>query len=112
MLNATYWLVVIFLLLTIIALLHRKTLREKYAVVWFFMGFLLILGALNPAIMNKVSQILGFQFLSNFVLFIFGILNLLISMQLSLYLSKAENEIRTLAEEVALLNSKVDKPNN
>jgi hypothetical protein len=112
MLNATFWIVVVFLLFTIIELLHRKALREKYAIVWLLMGLGLILGSLSPKLMNKVSQVLGFQYLSNFVLFLFGILNLLIAMQLSLYLSKAENQIQTLAEEVALLNSKVDKPNS
>jgi hypothetical protein len=105
MLNATYWIVVVVLLLSIVQLLHRKALREKYAVVWLLMGLALIFGAISPDFMNVISQQLGFQYLSNFVLFIFGILNLLISMQLSLNLSKTEGQIQTLAEEVALLNS-------
>ncbi len=108
MLNLTFWFVVIFLLIAIFELLRRKVLREKYAVVWLGLGALLILGALLPEKVNQLSRLLGFQYLSNFVLFIFIILNIFISMQLSLSIGKAENQIQTLAEEVAILKSKLN----
>ena len=79
MLNATYWVVVLALLISIVELLRRKVLREKYAVVWLGLAFLLILGANFPERVNHLSRALGFQYLSNFVLFIFMILNLFIS---------------------------------
>jgi hypothetical protein len=70
------------------------------------MAVALICGALFPNLVNQFSRLLGFQFLSNFVLFIFGIINLFIAMQLSLSIGKAENQIQTLAEEIALLKLK------
>jgi hypothetical protein len=109
MLNTTYWVVVIALLLSIIELLRRKVLREKYAVVWLGIAFLLILGSNFPERVNHLSRALGFQYLSNFVLFIFMILNLFISMQLSLSVGKAENQVQTLAEEISVLRAKFDQ---
>jgi len=107
MLNTTFWIVVIFFLIYIVELLRRKALREKYAVVWLVMGFAFIFGAVFPKVVNNISNFLGFQILSNFILFFFGLINFLIAMQLSLSIGKAENQIQTLAEELALLKLKM-----
>ncbi len=109
MLNATYWVVVVLLLGSIIELLRRKFLREKYAIVWLAMAVSLLAAAIFPENVNKLSSLLGFQYLSNFVLFFLSIINLFIAMQLSLSIGKSENQIQTLAEELALLKSKFDK---
>ncbi len=108
MLNLTFWLTLLFLLISIIELLRRKVLREKYAIVWLVLGLTLIFGASFPGIVNTVSQKLGFQYLSNFVLFIFSIVNLLIAMQLSLSLGKSETQIQNLTEELALTKLEID----
>jgi hypothetical protein len=108
-LNATYWVVVVLLLGSIIELLRRKFLREKYAIVWLAMAVALLAAAIFPENVNKLSSLLGFQYLSNFVLFFLSIINLFIAMQLSLSIGKSENQIQTLAEELALLKSKFDK---
>lgn len=107
MLNATYWIVVFLLLGSIVELLRRKVLREKYAVVWLTLASLLMLGAIFPKYVNKLSYLLGFQFLSNFVLFFLIVINLFILMQLSLSVSKAEDQLQTLAEEIGIINEKL-----
>jgi hypothetical protein len=106
-LNLTFWFVVVILIVAIIELLRRRVIREKYAIVWLVTALLLVSGALFPNLVNQISRNLGFQYLSNFVLFLFAILNLLIAMQLSLSLGKVENQAQTLAEEIALINEKL-----
>ena len=73
------------------------------------MALTIMIGAIFPSAVNDLSKQLGFQFLSNFVLFFFGITNFLISMQLSISIGKAENQIQTLAEEIAILKQKIDE---
>lgn len=73
------------------------------------MALIIVAGSLFPNIVNEISKKLGFQYLSNFVLFFFAIINMLIAMQLSLSIGKAENQIQNLAEEIALLNQKINK---
>jgi hypothetical protein len=73
------------------------------------MAVSLLAAAIFPENVNKLSSLLGFQYLSNFVLFFLSIINLFIAMQLSLSIGKSENQIQTLAEELALLKSKFDK---
>ncbi len=86
-------------------MLRRQVLREKYAIVWLTLAILVIVGTLNPNFLNNVSNLLGFQVFSNFILLMFGLVNLLIIMQLSISISKSENQIQSLAEELALLKS-------
>ena len=111
MLTTTYWLVDLLLLFSIFELLRRKVLKEKYAVVWLGLALILILGAIFPEKVNQLSLQLGFQYLSNFVLFFLIVINLFIAMQLSLSVGKVENQIQSLAEEIAILKSKVDSGN-
>ena len=109
MLQITYWVIVGLILFAIIELLRRKVLREKFAIVWLVTGLTFILGAIFPNVVNQISKLLGFQILSNFILFVLGVINLFISMQLSLSAGKAENQIQTLAEEIAILKQKIDE---
>lgn len=102
-----FWIALSLILFSIFELLRRKFISEKYAIVWIALGFMLILGAVLPDQVNKISQFLGFQVLSNFVLFIFALVNLFIIMQLSFGLGKTESQIQTLAEELALLKSTI-----
>lgn len=106
--NSTFWLIVVLLLGSILELLRRKVLREKFAMVWLSVAIAVIVGAVFPDLVNEVSRNLGFQYLSNFVLFIFGLINFLIAMQLSLAISKSELQIQTLAEEIAIINAKIE----
>lgn len=107
MLNAFFWITVVIVISAIIEMVRRKTIREKYAFVWLTIAFLISLGAIFPNYVNKLSIFLGFQYLSNFVLFFFSIINLLLIMQLTLALGKNEQQSQTLAEEIALINQKI-----
>lgn len=70
-------------------------------------GFDFNFWSLFPSFVNEISKLLGFQVLSNFILFVFALINLLILMQLTLSVGKSENQIQTLAEEIALLKSEL-----
>jgi len=102
------WLLIGLTLAVIFELLRRKVVREKYAVVWLFFALLVILGAIFPGQLNRISQLLGFQVLSNFVLVCFGITTLFIVMQLSLALGKVEDQNQTLAEEIAIIKNRIE----
>lgn len=67
--SLTYWIIVGFLIFLIFEMLRRKILLEKYAMVWLGIGALIILGSFFPGFVNRFSQVLGFQVLSNFILF-------------------------------------------
>jgi len=109
MLNTFFWITVVIVIVSIFEMIRRKAIREKYAFVWLLIASLIALGAIFPNFVNRLSLFLGFQYLSNFVLFFFSIINLLLIMQLTLSLGKNEQKSQTLAEEIALINGKLDK---
>ena len=110
-LRITIGIVVILVLLIIFEMLRRQVLREKYAIIWLTTALVTIVASLFPYEVNRLSRILGFQTLSNFILLIIGIVNLLVLMHLSLVMGKTEDQVQTLAEEVALLKDKNNFPN-
>lgn len=110
-LRITIGFVTIAVLLIIFEMLRRKVLREKYAIIWLMTALVTIVASLFPYEVNRISRILGFQTLSNFIFLILGLVNLLVLMHLSLVVGKTEDQVQTLAEEVALLKDKNESPN-
>lgn len=92
----------------VLEMLRRKTLREKYAVLWLIVGTAsLILGGF-PRLLEASSDALGVEVPSN-LLFAIGLVFLVgVCLHLSWELSKVEDETRILAEEVALLRAAVE----
>lgn len=82
-----------------------RALREKYAILWLLIGLLILLLGLFPGVLGSVSQMLGIALPSNLFFALSIILLLGVSLHLSWELSQAEDEIRRLAEESALLRN-------
>ncbi|CAM2979029.1 DUF2304 domain-containing protein [Actinomyces slackii] len=95
-------------MILIVALLRSGRLREKYAALWVVIGLTITLLAAVPQLLGMAAALLGFEVPSNllFVLAIFLLLG--VTLHLSMEISRLEDETRTLAEEVALLNLVVD----
>lgn len=89
-------------------LLRRGVLREKYAVLWLFTAAALVIMALFPQLVVVLAAALGIQIPANLLFFLMGVLLLLVSVQLSYELSQLESKTRRLAEELALLQQRVD----
>jgi hypothetical protein len=109
MLKITMAITIFMTLIFIFELLRRKALREKYAFVWILTALVLIVGSLFPELAINLSNTLGFATIASFLMVFFGIIILLITMQLSLELGKVEDQNQRLAEELALLKMKHTK---
>ena len=109
MLKITMAVTILVTLVFIFELLRRKALREKYAFVWIVTALVLIVGSLFPELAIKMSNALGFATIASFLMVFFGIIILLITMQLSLELGKVEDQNQRLAEELALIKMKDTK---
>jgi hypothetical protein len=103
MANRTFFIIfAVITILIVVELLRRSVLREKYAVFWALIATTFFVFAIFPAAPSKISQSLGFETTSNFILaLVIGML-MLVVMQLSLEVGKLEDKIQTLAEESAL----------
>lgn len=88
-------------------MLLTRRLREKYAALWLLLALVLFVLGCFPALLETATVLLGVQLPAN-LLFAAAIAVLLgIALHLSWELSQAEDEIRRLAEETAILGLRV-----
>ncbi len=86
----------------VLVLLSKRQLSEKYAVMWLVIGIAAIIVTVVPGLLERLTDALRVQLPSNLI---FGgaiVLLVGVALHLSWELSRAEAEIRRLAEEGAI----------
>jgi hypothetical protein len=102
-------LVALLVLVLTVELLRRRTLREKYAVLWLVVSLVGVAFAVFPELLAVVSARLGFQVPANFLFALAALVLLVVGMQLSLEVGRQEDRSQRLAEEVALLREELER---
>lgn len=97
-------------LVALFRVLRSGHIREKYAALWILVGAAVIVLAVFPDLLAMLARLTGVQVASNLLFFLAILLLLGVSLHLSLEASKLEDEVRVLAEEVALLWHEVGRP--
>lgn len=92
----------------IVALLLRRKLREKYAFLWLFVGVIILVLAVFPGLLTGLAGLLGVAVPSNLIFALAITLLVGVALHLSWELSLAEDEVRRVAEEIAILRADVD----
>ena len=93
----------IMVLVSIFMLMRQRHIREKYAAIWIVVGMASFIGSIWANLLSDLSRTLGFGIPSNFLFFVDGIVLLLISIQLSVEVSKLEFKVERLVEEITLI---------
>lgn len=97
------------ILALIVTMLMRRHLREKYAVMWLLIGAAMLVLALFPDLLGALAGLLGVIVPSNLLFALAVALLIGVTLHLSWELSRAEDEIRRVAEEVAILRADVER---
>jgi hypothetical protein len=92
---------------SVVELVRRRRLREKYAALWILVGLVVVPLGFFPTALNAISRQLGVASAVSLVLFAGIMFLLLVCLHLSWESSRLEDETRVLAEEVALLRLEV-----
>lgn len=90
-------------------LLRRRQLSEKYAALWLIVGLGVLVLLVAPGLLQSASDALGFEVPANLLFLVALTLLLGVAVHLSWELSRLEDETRSLAEELALLRSRVER---
>ncbi|QEO13538.1 DUF2304 domain-containing protein [Agromyces intestinalis] len=99
----------IVLLAIVITLLLRRQLSEKYATLWLIISVLVLILAIFPGLLDGLTAVLGVQVPSNLLFSLAIVLLLGVGLHLSWELSRAEDELRRVAEEAAIARSRIDR---
>lgn len=100
-------LVVVAILVFILEMLRKRRLREKYAALWMIIGLALLVLAAFPQLLFWAAALLGVQVPSNLLFAMALLLLMCVCLHLSFEQSQSEDELRILAEEVAILKTRV-----
>lgn len=98
---------VLIILANLFQLLRHRRLREKYAVLWFAIGLVVIVLALFPGLLDWASNLVGIEVPSNLLFAAMLVLVLGVALHLTWEQSRSEDRIRRLSEEIALLRAQV-----
>jgi hypothetical protein len=90
------------LLLVVLTLLLRRQLSEKYAALWLIVTVLVLVLGLFPGLLDWMTAALGVQVPANLLFSLAIVLLLGVGLHLSWEISRAEDELRRVAEESAL----------
>lgn len=102
---------IVFGLLTaflILRMLRSRRMREKYAIIWGIVAILILAIAIFPDIATVAAAAIGVRVPLNLILIIGGLAGLVLSVQFSAELSRSQERVRRLAEEVAILRADLD----
>jgi hypothetical protein len=93
----------------VLELLRRRRLRERHAVWWFFAAVGALIVGLFPGLLTWAADLLNVGVPTNLVFFVSIVILFLVSLQHAGELTDLEDRTRTLAEEVALQQVKLDR---
>lgn len=88
----------------IIFLLKDKKIPVKYSMVWFLTSITLASVSIFPSTLKKITSLIGFETTSNMIIGIILCLLLLITIVLTMIVSKQGKAITLLIQEVSLIN--------
>ncbi len=87
--------------------LRAGRMKQRYAYWWIVIGLAVVIISVFPRVLKWLSAMLGVEVPFNLGLFAGGIVLLLMTLQYSVDLSRADDKQRRLAEEIALLSERV-----
>jgi hypothetical protein len=87
----------------VVALISKKYIELKYALLWFFTSVILIIIAVFHDIPKIIASLLSIKEVTNAVFLVAIGLLIVVTFSLTIALSRASNRITKLAQEVALL---------
>lgn len=96
-------------LLIIIHLVRKRKLTEKFALVWMVIPILLILFSSNRGLLEILAAVVGIYYAPAIMIPILFALFIIVSLYFTVKMSKAETEIKSLAQELALLRHQVEQ---
>lgn len=96
-------------LVVIAELTRRRSIREKYAVVWLAVSLVILFFAIFPGLFNSLAHAMGVINPPDLVAVVASMFLLVICVRLSWEIGRLEDRSRALAEEITLLRRDLDR---
>ena len=93
----------------ILRLVRGQRLKAKYSLLWLSVGSVMLFLAVVPGLFDSIARRLGVYYQPTLFLVLAVAFLLLVVVHFSFELSRMENRIRSLAEEVTFLRHDLDE---
>lgn len=94
-------------LLFVINLVRKRHLQERYAILWLVAGIALTLSPIFITGLDHLAFSMGFEYPPALLLLLAVVGLLLLIFQLSLTISRSEDRVKVLTQELAILRQRV-----
>lgn len=94
---------------TVLRFIVRGQLRVGYAALWLLVSTSIAVIALVPGLLESTSTVAGFEVPANFLFFTGVVLLLWVGIHLSVAVSRLENNVQRLAEELAIVMERLER---
>lgn len=101
--------VVVLALIGILRQVHQNKLNLRYALIWLFVGAVILIFDIWPGLLVWLTRLLGVELPVNMLFFLGFIFALAILFSLTTKVSKQSDEIKTLTQELALVKHELTK---
>jgi magnesium-transporting ATPase (P-type) len=110
-LEATRWLALsisVLLIAVVLWLVRKRALREEYTPIWVAVSAALVFVSLRLDLLRELTRAIGAWTPSSTVFFLGELFLVAICLNYAVRLSRAGTQIKNLAQELALVNARVD----
>jgi hypothetical protein len=102
-------LAVIVIVGVVIELIRQRKLQERYALLWIVTGFVMLVLAVWRGALYALADATGVAYPPSALYMVAGIFVLIVLLHYSTVLSRLSDQNKTLAQRLALLESKIDE---
>lgn len=86
-----------------------KRIQEKYSLVWFFVGLIILVFSINRGLMEGFSYIIGIDYAPSALFSILIAFSYLLLLNMSISITSLKKKNKSLIQEVGLLALKVEE---
>lgn len=97
--------VAIILAIIILNCIRKNRLNLKYSLIWLATLLAILIAVLIPNLLEEVAKFLGFEVMSNMLFLVAIITLILITLSLTMIVSKQSKMIQLLIQEVSMLKA-------
>lgn len=99
--------IILVAILAICNMVRKKKLELKYALVWLFVGAVVLVFDIFPQLLNMLTYAMGVDLPVNMLFFLGFVFALLIIFTLTVSVSRLSERVKRLTQELALLEQQV-----
>jgi hypothetical protein len=99
----------IVILISVVELIRRNRLKEKYSLLWLFSSVVMLFFSISRRSLESISLFVGIQYPPSFIFILAFLFLIAINIHFSTVISELSEKNKDLSQEVALLRESMEQ---